>query len=287
MSNILIEKRPPYGAQYWTGLQQFTTPENAQFPLHYHEYIELIYGLSGEYIFTVDNQVYPFGPGDLLIVNSWQTHEKKPVSKPEGEHLVITINPEMIYSSFIYPSEYRFSLPFIFPEFIRSRVVKPVEIQDVFARFTEELRRKEYGWELAAKSYIFQILLWITRNVATPFQHHGSYSENILNCISHAYAYIAEHYQEPLTVRDVADHCYVSYKYFSSVFKELTQKSCTEYINYFRVQKAVNLLINGSQTIMEIASQVGFDDVSYFIKQFRKFKGISPKQYQLNMHKNT
>lgn len=285
MKNILIEKRAHIENHYWAGIKSYTTPENAQFPLHCHEFIELIYGLSGEYSFTVDNQVYSFGPGDLLIINSWQSHEKKLISKPEGVYLLISINPAMIYSSFFDPSELYYSLPFVFPGLIDSRIVKPVEIKDVFDRFIEELRNKEYGWELAVKSYIFQIILWITRNVATPFQNRGAYSENVLNCIGHAFAYIANHYQEHLSVREIADHCHIDYSYFSKVFKEITQKSCTEYINFFRIQKAEALLLTTNLSITEISSQIGFDNVSYFIKQFRKFKGSSPKQYQLSLNK--
>ena len=63
----------------------------------------------------------------------------------------------------------------------------------------------------------------------------------------------------------------------------MTRKSCTEYINYFRVQKAEELLLTGDMSITDVAAEVGFDNVSYFIKQFRRVKGISPKQYQLRI----
>ncbi len=286
MSEILLEKRPQNGAQFWVGLQQFTNPENAKFPPHIHEAIELLYGLSGEYYITVDNQRYFFGPGDLIIFNSWQCHEKHPVAGPEGEHLVITIHPEMFYTANYSSVEFRYSLPFFSQTLIKNRVVKPEGLRVVLENLVSELRKKQNGWEFAAKASVFQILLWIIRNNVVPYKSLGSYSENASRNICQAFSYIAAHYQERLSVREIADHCYMGYSYFSKMFKEITQKSCTEYINYFRVQKAETLLLEGNQTITEISSQVGFDDVSYFIKQFRKFKGISPKQYQLNLQKS-
>jgi AraC-like DNA-binding protein len=59
------------------------------------------------------------------------------------------------------------------------------------------------------------------------------------------------------------------------------RRSFREYLNYVRVTKAEKLLTNAEFNITEIAMQVGFSTSSYFIQQFKQFKDISPKQYQL------
>lgn len=286
MKQIFEEERPRNGEKFDTFIQHCTEPQNAQSPPHIHEYIELIYGLSGMYYFTVDNQQYLLNPKDLLIVNSWQVHGKQPVSDPKGEHLVIKLNPDMIYACYNTSAELRYALPFIFPGIIRNRVVQPTEIRNALEDLARELQNQRYGYELAIKSDIYRIILWIIRNAVDQHQEIGSYSESTINNISRAFSYIADHYQERLSVREIADRCYMGYSYFSKVFKEISQKSCTEYINYFRIQKAEAMLLANSTSITEISAQVGFDNVSYFIKQFRKFKGISPKQYQLNLQKS-
>ena len=286
MKQIFEEEKPKNGEKYRLGIQYCSNPQNAQSPPHIHEYIELLYGISGEYYCMLDNKQHIFRPGDLVIINSWQVHDKHPESDPTGSHLVIKINPEMIYACYNTSAELRYALPFIFPDLIQNRVVQPVEIHDTLDYLVKEIKELRYGWELAAKSALYRIILWIIRNAVDQHQELGSYSESTINNISRAFSYIADHYQERLSVREIADHCYMGYSYFSKMFMEITQKSCTEYINYFRVQKAETLLLEGNQTITEISSQVGFDNVSYFIKQFRKFKGISPKQYQLNLQKS-
>ena len=286
MQQIFEEEKPRDGKKFWAYILYCTEPENAFSPAHIHEHVELIYGLTGQYRFTVDGQQYLLNPGDLLIINSWQVHDKQPVADPQGSHILIKLSPDMIYSSYYSLSELRYALPFIFPGMIQNHLVQPNEIRYIFDQLTLELQKKQYGYELVIKSAIYQIVLWIIRNVADKRQELSLYTENTLNNISRAFSYISDHYQEHLSVREIADRCYMDYSYFSKIFKEISQKSCTEYINYFRVQKAETLLLSNSMSITEISSQVGFDNVSYFIKQFRKFKGISPKQYQLNLQKS-
>ena len=286
MKYLYAEGNPRDGKKFWAYILYCTEPENACSLPHIHEYIELIYGLTGQYYFTVDDQQYLVNPGDLLIVNSWQVHDKQPVSDPRGSHILIKLSPDMIYSCYNSTAELRYALPFIFPGGIKNHVARPTEIQDTMDDLTRELQEQGYGYELAVKSAIYRIVLWIIRHAAIQHKELDSYTESTISNISRAFSYIADHYQEQLSVKEIAEHCYMGYSYFSKIFKEITQKSCTEYINYFRVQKAETLLMTNSLSITEISAQVGFDNVSYFIKQFRKFKGISPKQYQLNLQKN-
>jgi len=74
----------------------------------------------------------------------------------------------------------------------------------------------------------------------------------------------------------MADIAKVSPKYLCSMFKERTHKSPVDYLIYFRVEKAVHFLITTDKSVTEIALECGFDDLSYFIKTFKKLKGVSP-----------
>ncbi|ALC89417.1 hypothetical protein AM500_06180 [Bacillus sp. FJAT-18017] len=92
--------------------------------------------------------------------------------------------------------------------------------------------------------------------------------------------YIVEHYQEPLTLTDVAAHFHFNPSYLSSYFSANNDESFTEYLNKIRIEEAAKLLTAGSEPISEISARVGYSDHSYFCKVFKKLKGVSPSQYK-------
>ena len=68
--------------------------------------------------------------------------------------------------------------------------------------------------------------------------------------------------------------------YFSSIFKQCSGSSFKEYLNMVRVEESKRLLSNTEYSIIDIAVACGFDDQSYFSKVFKKYTGMSPKQYR-------
>jgi two-component system, response regulator YesN len=92
--------------------------------------------------------------------------------------------------------------------------------------------------------------------------------------------YIADHYAEPLTLKDLAKHFYFNPSYLSSFFSNHNKEGFIEYLNKIRVEEASKLLVKGTATISEISSMVGFSDHSYFCKVFKKIKGLSPSQFK-------
>ena len=91
--------------------------------------------------------------------------------------------------------------------------------------------------------------------------------------------YIDEHSAEPLSVEALAHRCGMSYSYFAKNFRQMYGRSCKEYIEFVRVSKAEDLLLFTDFDLTYISLETGFADCSHLIKVFRKWKGITPKQY--------
>ena len=68
--------------------------------------------------------------------------------------------------------------------------------------------------------------------------------------------------------------------YFSYVFKQITGRTFTEYLNYLRIMKAKELLTNSNKTVSGISYEVGFNDPAYFDRVFKKEVGMSPGKYR-------
>lgn len=92
--------------------------------------------------------------------------------------------------------------------------------------------------------------------------------------------YIDRHYDQPLTLTEVAGHFHFNPSYFSTYFSTHSGESYNEYVTKIRIEKAVALLGQHHISISEISGKVGYGDHSYFCKVFKKLKGMSPSSYR-------
>ena len=92
--------------------------------------------------------------------------------------------------------------------------------------------------------------------------------------------YIGEHYSEPITLREAAEHVYLTPPYLCRIFKKETGVTFNEYLNRIRVNKAKELLANRKLRLTDISLLVGFEDQSYFTKVFKRITGMLPSVWR-------
>lgn len=95
-----------------------------------------------------------------------------------------------------------------------------------------------------------------------------------------AIRYISKNFSRNLTLDDVANQVHLNSAYFSTLFKQSTGSSFKEYLNMVRIEESKRLLANTDYSIIDIALATGFEDQSYFSKVFKKYTGLTPKQYR-------
>ncbi len=88
--------------------------------------------------------------------------------------------------------------------------------------------------------------------------------------------YLQHHYTDSISMQELADKMGFSYYYLCHVFKEITMLTIVEYIQQLRCNYAMQLLASTEQTVSEIAEQVGFNNVSYFSKIYKRCMGRLP-----------
>ncbi len=91
-----------------------------------------------------------------------------------------------------------------------------------------------------------------------------------------AAAFIKEHLSEDITVKKTAEQLSVNANYLSTVFKKEMGISFIDYVNQERINQADSLLVKTNLQIAQIATTVGYNNTSYFAKQFIRFKGETP-----------
>lgn len=132
---------------------------------------------------------------------------------------------------------------------------------------------------LKADNSVFDMLKWVhfVTIKTIEYAEEVKKSESI---IDKAKQYIRDHYKEDITRNDVAASVFLTHEYLAKMFKAETGIVIKDFINQCRIEKAKELLRNSSMSISMIASEVGFDNFSYFSTVFKKLTGASPLSFR-------
>src|SRR5690606_974499 len=131
--------------------------------------------------------------------------------------------------------------------------------------------------ELSQINSIEEICHWVVKVLDT-FMDTVYQTKKVRNakCLGEALKYIRENFNKNITLEDVARSVYISPYYLSHLFKEELNITFLEYLTMVRMEEAKGLLKDTSLSIVAVASQVGYEDASYFSKVFKKYVGMSP-----------
>ncbi len=116
----------------------------------------------------------------------------------------------------------------------------------------------------------------------------GRFSECVfeMKAVKHAdviyksISYIRRNYMKKITLEEVASAVYLSPNYFSKIFKDETGSNFITYLNQYRITVSKRLLMDDSIDLIDISSLVGYEDQSYFSKNFKKLTGITPGKFR-------
>lgn len=254
---------------------------------HAHEYIEMLYCLSGTHEILLNWKSHTFTTGDMVLVNSREIHQIRAVSHGISSYIVVRFEPELLYTSYQNAFELKYMLPFTLNERTPQKVFQAEEIKDTFLPeiFYELLRDytdQPYGFEFALRTNICRIFLWVLRywNQSGITLHTAVEDSGLIEQFQHVLDYLNKNYDQDISASGMAALCHMSYSYFSRMFKKVVHRSFREYLNYIRISKSELLLATTDLSITDIAMQTGFSTSSYFIQQFKLYKKISPKQFR-------
>ncbi len=255
---------------------------------HYHEFLEMLYLIDGKMNVWLNDKLYPFEPGELILINSNETHRLCSLA-PESHYLVIKFTPKLLCTFQQTPKETQYILPFLARHSEQPRVyskdfVESTNIRNYLFDAVGEWQEKDIGYELALKADVLKVI----RSVVAFLSRQGinvkvsAAGGNIHQTMSSVLEYINENFKT-VCEKDVADRFNISYSYFSRSFKQVMNMSFKEYINYLKINEAQKLLITSGKSITEISAELGFSSSSHFINVFKKYKDCSPKQYKKNI----
>jgi two-component system, response regulator YesN len=149
-------------------------------------------------------------------------------------------------------------------------ILKPVDdriLHETFQKLTKKMIDQQKDKQKTQTISYYQELL------DKDLSHHSNHY--VTQCVS----FIKEHYQEKLSNEDISESLSVSTSYLSRVFKKETNLTIMDYLNRYRIMKAISLLQTENYRIYEIANDVGFSDYKHFSTVFKKYFSTSPGDF--------
>ena len=252
-------------------------------PLHWHKEWELIRVVDGEMDFIIDGDEYAAKKGDILLLRSGILHSATADSCHyecldfDLHELVLNVlcvrEPFRLFYRNIY-------LPRTYYTVEDEKISKIVD--EIFSAFSEECSESVRRLcMLGNVSRLFAQILSSHEYVENSGSIPESHDKN--NTLKRVLEYIEAHFSEEIKLSLLAEIAGMNPNYFCRFFWSFTQQTPMNYVNYYRIEQAANMLLATSLSVTDVAFRCGFNDTGYFIKAFKKQKGCTPKQFKNNI----
>lgn len=253
---------------------------------HWHSELEFVEILQGAIECHIGEEIIELREGDTFFINSGVIHKyQAPKVCREKQCMfsdilflpeIIAPNSSLIYEKYIRPIVL-YGKPFLV---MRQTQAWEKSVQNLYHHIVNVCLAEEDLTELRIQAGISE--LW-TRLFHYLYREESEQQEN-KNILAQArlrkmMQFIWDHFHEKITLDDIAASANISKSAALRCFRSGMQTSPVGYLNDFRLNRAKELLLTSHSTVSEIAVSVGFDNVGYFDRVFRRTFGLTPKQF--------
>ncbi len=261
--------------------------------LHRHQFIEVVYILSGCAIHTVGDKEYEVKSGDITVINTDVPHKftSIPNSKEGFVAYDLMFTPDFLDASVINMSSFEslknsFLFFSLFPS--ESSACPDMHIPgkmyadygEIFTRIYHEFGRKEKGYVELIRAYVIELIIKLFRELEK--MGTVALSAAQLKTINNAIQYIENNFNIKLSVDEVASKVFLGSDYFRKLFKKVTGESVMNFQRKLRIDEACRLLSTTEMPIKDICTSIGYEDMKSFYQSFKKATGKTPKEYRNN-----
>lgn len=252
-------------------------------PWHWHKTVELFYMESGslEYYTPGGKICFPAGSGGM--VNSNVLHMTKAISQTEKNiQLLHIFDVSLLAGEQGSRIEQKYIAPIVTAQQIELIPLFPGNAAEekILKRILEifHFSSNEFGYEVKLREALSEIWLMLFE-LCCPIQEKKEDNKNN-DKIKLLMIYIHEHYQEKISIPELAAAAYLSERECFRVFHDCLHTTPIEYIRSYRLQAACQMLARGREPITVISHACGLGSSSYFGKVFREYANCTPLEYR-------
>lgn len=224
---------------------------------------DLLYVWNGEGNLVLNGQEYVIKRGSCFLFRpgDWTTATHNPQNP-----LILT------YIHFNLDKE-----PRLIPE--SYRILRDcIHFESLLTRYVRLFLIKTFGAETEGKLILKQLMIQLLREEQQGEEQVDETQITLLGAIREVANYVQQHPGEDHSVESLASRANFSPRYFSRKFKEIIGQTVQSYIVQVRLKRAEHLLYYTGMTVTEVAYALGYNNIHFFSRQFKKYMGKSPSE---------
>lgn len=260
------------------------TSERIVTQAHYHNYVEVLYGVDCDMTVWVNDKTYTLKTGDIFVIRPNETHMIISNQKI-ADHIVVKFLPEILNCKAYDAKASLYLLPIMgkfagYSHIIKKDIAEKWNVKQIFEEIVAEFENAAFAYELAIRQGILKLFTliiryWYDNGGKKMFDSVGERGFLIWQ----AAEFISENYM-CITENEVAEKFSMSYSYFSRTFKKVMKMGFSEYVMRVRIENAAAMLLTTEMSVTNIAQETGFSTASHFISNFKKYHECSPLAYR-------
>lgn len=247
---------------------------------HLHDTYEILFLISGDVSYFVDNNTYPLKFGDLVITNTTEIHTPIFLSSKTYERVLFHFSPEL--ASLAGTPDFNLEKCFIErPNGKHNKVslsnAQITEYMDLYKQIMLLNSDLTGGNAIIKMSKLIELMVFVNNLFSKDTDNH--YKTNIPKQLIDIIDYINENPGNDLSLENLSKRFFINKTYLCTLFNKHIGKTVHQYITYKRIAYAKQLLQIGHNAT-ETCLMCGFSDYSNFIKTFKKVTGLTPGSYR-------
>lgn len=256
---------------------------------NFHDYFEIAYLYNGSAKICIKNQEYQLARGDMVIIGNNLIHTYEACDNMPADFIWIAFMPNAVYLPGDSELDFEYIRPFYEQEnnfLIPGANLEPL-IPDHLIQMYNLLNDKETHYRIQVKTHLYELLNYIVLyydNFETVEKIDYDKRQQEIDRLKNVFEFMYSEYDEKITLEEAAEVACMSKHYFCKFFKKVTGFTFLEYLMKIRIDKAKELILQGKKSITEIAYDIGFDNLSYFYRTFKRLTRLNPGEYLQNSH---
>jgi len=259
-----------------------TTANIMDYPIHFHDDIEVVYVLDGSVGLKNGYYSYVLNRGDIFVLNDREIHSFYHTDQP---NMVMMLQMDISFFSKYYGN---LKNSFFVTDMKDEDDENLEALRAILGRIMVDILDKGYGYEYKVIEGTHNLLANLMANFQYFCMEDGKFVNEAKNIGNKVLAgrlnritdYMYENYARRLTLNEIAEREHLSIYYLSHVIKEATGLSFQELLSFIRVEESEKLLLGTNKKIGAISEESGFSAIRYYIKYFTKWFGMHPLEYR-------
>ncbi len=293
MNKIHLEKEAHHGTPQFR-FQAFSQRDICgQYfaPYHWHDETEFLYVTEGNITLRTETNTRILSAGQIYFINPGTAHALFGNSAI-SHHYALVFSLELLSFSQYDVCQNRYLEPLfsgklIFPPGDTFDSETSTKIGQLIAQAEQMYQNTDSAVPapLSIKIILLQILeILFSKQAFLSSGDNARWKSSEEYSLRPVFEYIEQHYQERITLEQLSSRLHMNKNYFCKYFKQKVGKTPFSYLNEYRINQAAALLLTTNTLITEIAMDTGFDNMSYFIRQFKHCKGCTPSAFRKMEH---